>query len=370
VRQGPGAAAPRRSRTARERRARLITAAAVLLLAAGLIVLGLPSTEPGVEVDLVARQPAAGGWSRERIVVRAGERVRLRIRSDDVVHGFAIGRLGVDAGAVEPGKATTVEFVADRPGEYTYYCTHWCDPHHPRMRGVLEVRAAGGESAPPSASPASPASDLTLAHLDAPRAAAVVPAARPLASRGLERYTGGCAACHGGRGQGGPDGPAVQRWGRLVDQSPVELFQRLRGEASPAQRPEASRHAAGTATAHARVARDWSDQAAWDAVAYLWSLGATPAEATLGRALYAKHCAACHGVGGRGDGPGGKYQPKQPADFTAPPRMLAGTSALYLAKIRRGGMGTGMPYWGSIFTEEELRALVDQVWSYSLGTRE
>jgi hypothetical protein len=32
-------------------------------------------------------------------------------------------------------------------------------------------------------------------------------------------------------------------------------------------------------------------------------------------------------------------------------------------------MGTGMPYWGSIFTEEELGALVDYLWGFSLGTR-
>jgi mono/diheme cytochrome c family protein len=50
--------------------------------------------------------------------------------------------------------------------------------------------------------------------------------------------------------------------------------------------------------------------------------------------------------------------------------MLAGTTALYTAKIRRGGMGTGMPYWGSIFTEEELTALVDYVWTFSLTHRE
>jgi hypothetical protein len=29
-------------------------------------------------------------------------------------------------------------------------------------------------------------------------------------------------------------------------------------------------------------------------------------------------------------------------------------------------MGTGMPYWGSIFTEEELASLVDYVWTFSL----
>jgi hypothetical protein len=27
-----------------------------------------------------------------------------------------------------------------------------------------------------------------------------------------------------------------------------------------------------------------------------------------------------------------------------------------------------MPYWGSIFTEEELAALVGYLWTFSLGT--
>jgi len=40
-----------------------------------------------------------------------------------------------------------------------------------------------------------------------------------------------------------------------------------------------------------------------------------------------------------GNRPGGKYQPKTPADFTDAQRMLAGTSHLYTAKTRRGGRG-------------------------------
>ncbi|MFB3817186.1 MAG: c-type cytochrome [Candidatus Methylomirabilales bacterium] len=311
-------------------------------------------------MELVARQPAAGGWSRERIVVQQGDRVRLRIRSEDVVHGFAIGRLGVDAGPIEPGKVTTVEFVAGEPGEYTYYCTEWCDPNHPRMRGILEVRGPDGRA------PA-PAPDTALPHLDAPRAAPAVPGARPVASRGRERYEARCAACHGSRGQGTPDGPALGRDAR-ADLSPVQVFQALRaGPAPPAGAPAAHVPARPGPADHRRYAPGWSGQETWDLVAHLWSLGRTPESVEAGRRLFARNCAACHGEGGAGDGPAGKHQPKSPADFTDARRMLAGTSALYLAKIRRGGMGTGMPYWGGIFTEEELRALVDRVWSFSLG---
>jgi hypothetical protein len=46
--------------------------------------------------------------------------------------------------------------------------------------------------------------------------------------------------------------------------------------------------------------------------------------------------------------------------------MPAEWMALCTAKIRRGGMGTGMPYWGRIFTEEKLAAPGDRVWSFVL----
>jgi mono/diheme cytochrome c family protein len=283
--------------------------------------------------------------------------VRLRIRSEDVVHGFAIGRMGVDAGPVEPGKVVTVEFAADRPGEYTFYCTMWCDPNHPRMRGTLEVRGAGG--APMAPAPA--AQDVTLPHLDHPRDAGIVPAARLSAPRGAELYRRRCAGCHGVNGGGTPRGEVIATPEVLQDRSPVDVFRWLRGDESGGTGgPDARRHR--------EVTRDWPDQERWDVVAYLWSLGTTPALIEEGQRLFARNCAACHGEQGAGDGPGGRYQPKRPADFTNPRTMLAGTSRLYTAKIRRGGMGTGMPYWGSIFTEEELAALVGYLWTFSLGT--
>ena len=323
----------------------------------------------GQEIELIARQPSAGGWSRERIVVNQGERVRLRIRSEDVVHGFAIGRMGVDAGLIEPGKVSTVEFVADQPGEFTYYCTMWCDPNHARMRGVLEVRGPAG--APASTRP--PATDVTLEHLDDPRDAGVVPQTMPSAIRGLPLYEQRCAGCHGTQGEGTAQAAAVGRREFLAERSPSGVFQTLAGAKTRRESPRVGPHVRGASTAstamppHAPYAGGLGDQERWDIVAALWSFGTTAARLDLGHRLYVKNCAACHGERGRGDGPGGKSQPKTPANFADPRRMLAGTRAIYTAKIRRGGMGTGMPYWGSIFTEEELDALVDYVWGFSLG---
>jgi cytochrome c oxidase subunit 2 len=323
-------------------------------------------------IELIARQPSAGGWSRERIIVSQGERVRLRIRSEDVVHGFAIGRLGVEAGPIEPGKVTTVEFVADQAGEFTFYCTMWCDPNHARMRGILEVR---GQAVTETAWPYL-ASDILLQHLDDPRDAGVVPAAVPSATRGLPLYGQRCASCHGARGEGTGRAAAIARREALADASPFDVFQILTGARMQRGSPQVGAHDQSVSTAskaipsHAPYVRDWTEQERWDVVAALWSFATTTDRLDLGQRLFLRNCAACHGERGAGDGPGGKHQPKKPADFTDARRMLAGTSALYTAKIRRGGMGTGMPYWGSIFTEEELEAIVDYVWTFSLTHRE
>ena len=54
----------------------------------------------------------------------------------------------------------------------------------------------------------------------------------------------------------------------------------------------------------------------------------------------------------------------QPTDFTDARTMAGGSSQIYYAKIQRGGMGTGMPYWGTIFTEEETWSIVDYLWTF------
>jgi mono/diheme cytochrome c family protein len=53
-----------------------------------------------------------------------------------------------------------------------------------------------------------------------------------------------------------------------------------------------------------------------------------------------------------------------PIAFNEPRSMLGGTGEIYYAKLRRGGMGTGMPGFGPIFTPDETWLLVDYLWTF------
>lgn len=78
-------------------------------------------------------------WDPGVIVVPQGALVTLDIENeDDFDHGFAIRELGLDRRL--PGKqTTTVQFVADREGEFEYFCSVYCGPGHFDQKGLLVV---------------------------------------------------------------------------------------------------------------------------------------------------------------------------------------------------------------------------------------
>ncbi len=341
----------------------------IALLIVLLIVIGLPAATLGYqfglrprlasdvqEIQIVGRIPEQGGWSVDLIQVQVGKPVRLILTSDDVVHGFAIGKLGVDAGWVYPGQPKVIEFTPQRPGRYTFYCTTWCADGHWRMRGTLEVY----DPADPAAVDIPvdpPQTDWQAAglDLDAPHPAAVYPQTRPIAARGAAIWQGI---------PGLPDPATVLAQLDLRRQSPAQVFEALRDDQVP-----------GVSLA---ALRDLPPEALWDVVAYLWREHTTAERLELGRRLYLPNCAPCHGEMGNGQGPAAAslqaassalgqmdgHQARPPTDFTNAQAMAGGTGLLYYGKMVRGGMGTGMPYWGDIFTEQELWALVDYLWSF------
>ncbi len=72
------------------------------------------------------------------LTVHNGDRVIIELRSLDVTHGFAIDEFNVNAYIV-PGETVTVNFIADKVGNFTYYCNVFCGVGHPYMHGILQV---------------------------------------------------------------------------------------------------------------------------------------------------------------------------------------------------------------------------------------
>ncbi|WP_320046522.1 cupredoxin domain-containing protein [uncultured Ilyobacter sp.] len=79
------------------------------------------------------------GFNPDIIVVNAGDRVRLRLTSLDVTHGFKLEEIGINKG-IEPGKENIVEFYANDVGTYEFRCSVFCGPEHMKMRGWLIVK--------------------------------------------------------------------------------------------------------------------------------------------------------------------------------------------------------------------------------------
>lgn len=303
-------------------------------------------------IELTARLPTAdqGGWTPDLIRVQKGERVRLRLTSADVVHGFAIPKLGLDAGWVEPGQVKELEFVAGQPGRYSFLCTVYCEAGHWRMRGVLEIVDPDDPGAE-ERDVQPPTTDWQAAgiDIDAEHPGANTPAVPPNAVRG------------------------AQLWQQLSERPLSELLpESERRQLSPSDVYDLLE---GSDLPEGAALATLSPAGRWDIVAALYFAANSTDVLTTGARLYLRDCTGCHGADGRADGPaaaaiastspsaGDEHSDhasmaRPVTDFTDLSAQMGAPDLLYYGKLVRGGMGTSMPYWGGIYTEDELWAVI------------
>ena len=72
------------------------------------------------------------------IKVNKGDKVRIRLISEDVTHGIFVDGYGIETQAY-PGQEGSLSFVADRPGRFSFRCSVTCGEFHPYMVGYLVV---------------------------------------------------------------------------------------------------------------------------------------------------------------------------------------------------------------------------------------
>ncbi|MBI5943613.1 MAG: c-type cytochrome [Chloroflexi bacterium] len=312
----------------------------ILIVTGILLAIGAPLLLWARTPLIHARMAENGGWNPDVIQAEAGKSLHLKLTSDDVVHGFAVGQMDMQSVDVIPGKVTDITLTFDKPGIYTFFCTRWCGLNHWRMRGTIEVSGSPLDPEPASV-PLYVSLDLDI---DAPHDSSIIPNQKPSAVSGQQ----------------------------LATQLPITSYQ------SPDYYRSHSPYQVFTDLSDTSL----TESQKWDAVAYLWQSNTTPESLANGKELYAQNCAACHSENGAGDGvfaddlaeageasmqtmEGAMDMVMQsPVDFTDPRRMLGASPALLQGKILRGGMGTGMPMWGVIFTEEQIWDLIAYIYSF------
>jgi cytochrome c oxidase subunit 2 len=307
------------------------TAALILLL----LIVAIPgvlywsqiSVSSGFDFELIARMAENGGWSPENLTVAVGEPLTIRLSSEDVVHGFAIGRVDIPAVDVNPGEWSEFSWIPDRPGEFTFYCTRWCGPNHWRMTGTIQVSDPSGAYPSPTSAP--PPRYLSLdVDIDNREILAELlglhPSAEPGSASGVE---------------------ISKPWLDALDPdltTPLDAFERMKSD--PAT-------------------QDLTDEERWDLLAALWVEANDESSLDSAKQIYDSNCAACHGASGKGDGVMARhFDDPHVADFTDLARMATANTVLLEGKILRGGMGTGMPYWGAILTEYEINSVIQYLW--------
>jgi cytochrome c oxidase subunit 2 len=166
-----------------------------------------------------------GQISIDRMVVPAGQVVRLDVTTPDVAHSWWIPRLGGKIDAI-PGRTNTTWFRTSRVGIYHGQCAEFCGILHAAMRADVQVVPAAQFQA------------FLGAH--APGSATV----------GRESFNGVCAKCHGFSGQG-DIGPKLKGNALLSDSKGLEALLRTGKNKMPA------------------VGKDWSAEQMQATIAYL-----------------------------------------------------------------------------------------------------
>lgn len=188
---------------------------------------------------------------------------------------------------------------------------------------------------------------------------------------GRVTYESVCWTCHGSGGHG--DGPA-----RTGDAAPPTFHSpEYAGITQPQLLERFRASLAGDDPDHPHmqhVVKLVREESFIEALAFVPALAyppEIPGSALHGEEIYQFRCAGCHGVAGRGDGPGAAHMVEvAPTDFTTDTLVAARRWDTLHAKVRSGGdrvHGSIMPPWGQVLGEGDIWDLVAYLATFQPG---
>jgi len=86
-------------------------------------------------VEITAKRFA---FSPDKITLKKGETVTLRLHSEDVTHGFFMRKLKIDED-IPAGGTKDVAITPDTAGSFTTICDHFCGANHGNMVMTIVV---------------------------------------------------------------------------------------------------------------------------------------------------------------------------------------------------------------------------------------
>ncbi|MFG1891094.1 c-type cytochrome [Micromonospora sp. NPDC049051] len=129
------------------------------------------------------RVPGVDGATANELHIPVGEKVRVRLRTADVLHSFWVPQLMPKTDLIA-GEVRETWLHAERTGSYRGQCAEYCGTQHAHMAFMVVAEPR-------------PAFDAWVARLSAPAPAPQTDAQR----RGKEAFVRGtCAGCHAVRG--------------------------------------------------------------------------------------------------------------------------------------------------------------------------
>lgn len=114
----------------------LLLLIATVMLASLILFIKQGTATPQIrQIEVIAKKFF---YTPGKITLNRGDKVTIRLISEDVHHGLYIDGYDLNTTAY-PGSNGSITFRADKTGTYQFRCSVTCGEHHPYMVGSLRV---------------------------------------------------------------------------------------------------------------------------------------------------------------------------------------------------------------------------------------